>query len=239
MQTKAIKGNLRHLGTLISLEGISGVGKSFFGKLVTQRLRGLGYKVILISDLYEYKNNDIGKRILDILLSTNDKFFRIGYPITEALLLSALKSYEIEKWMVPALKDGQIVLEDRSIDSVAIYSAILINQQFPERSVLKTYNQLYNIRKQWGVLPDFTIYIKDNFSTALQRAETKNKKRYRKDEIELLKKASETYDTIAQKHKDRIRILNAINLSPEKIIKKLTNLCLQQIKHNTNRNKSK
>lgn len=238
MQAKT-KNTSKYPGTLISLEGISGVGKSFFGKFVARKLQELGHKVTLISDLYDYDSNDIGKQILDILLSTNDKFFRIGYPVVEGLLLSALKFYEIEKWILPALKKGQVVLEDRSIDSVAIYSAVLINQQFPEKDILKTYDQLYKIRKQWGILPDFTIYIKNDFNTALQRAETRNQDKYKKDEIALLAKISEIYDIIAQKHKDRISILNTMHLSPEKITKKLIHLCLQQIKYKNNESKGK
>ena len=233
------KNTLKYPGNLISFEGISGVGKSFFSKSVTKGLQDLGHKAILISDLYNYNSDDIGKQILDVLLSTNDKFFRIGYPVVEGLLLSAIKFYEIEKWILPALKKSQIVIEDRSIDSVAIYSAVLINQQFPEKNILKTYDQFYEIRKQWGVLPDFTIYIKGDFNTALQRAEARNQEKYKKDEITLLAKVSEIYDIIARKYKDRITVFNTIDLSPEKITKKLIYLCLQQIRRKENESKKK
>ena len=234
---KKLKAKLKmqkYSGALISLEGISGVGKSYFGKIVTKKLQKLDYKITLVSDLYDYNSDDIGRRILDILLSTNDKFFRIGYPVVEALLLSAMKFYEIEKWIIPALKDAQIVIEDRSVDSVAIYSAILINQQFPEKDILETYDQLYDIRKQWGILPDLTIYMKDDFDTALHRAELRNQEKYKKDEVNLLIKVSEIYDIIAQKHKNRIKVFDTTNLSTAKIVKELIHLCLQQIKYKDN-----
>lgn len=224
------KNILKHHGILISFEGISGVGKSFFCKLAAAKLTDLDYKTTLISDLYDYDNQDIGKQILNILLSTKDKFFRIGYPKVEAMLLSAMKFYELEKWILPALKKGKIVLEDRSIDSVAIYSAILAKERFPETNTLKMYKQLFNLRKEWGILPDLTIYIKDNFNNALQRAEKRNKEKYKKDEIELLSKVSAMYDIIAQKHKNRIVVLNTTNLSRQEITKQIVELCLKQVK---------
>jgi len=217
-------------GTLISIEGISGTGKSCFGRIAAEKLQKLGYKVIFISDLMGYGRNDLGKMIMDILKSTNDKFFRIGYPMIEAMLILSVKIYEMEKWILPALKKNNIVIEDRSVDTVAIYSAVLINKKYPEKDILQIYKQIYDNWNYWSVLPELTIYLKGKFNKALKRAEDRNKEKYKKDEIELLKKVSKIYDLISVKQKKRIKCLNTTNLKPEEIANRIKDICLKYIK---------
>lgn len=221
------KGLPAYPGTLISLEGISGTGKSHFGKLAVKHLQDSGYKVLFVNDLMKYEENDLGKRIIDILSSTNDKFFRIGFPIIESMLLSSVKLYEMEEWIKPALDSGYIVIEDRSVDTVAIYSAILINKKHPERDIFETYKTLYANWQEWNIIPDSTIYIKGSFEDAIRRSEERNGEQYKADELELLKKASVMYDAISRQYKQRIEVIDTDGLRSEDIVEKIETLCLK------------
>ena len=217
-------------GTLISIEGISGTGKSHFGKMAVEKLRKAGHKVIFISDLMGYDRNDLGSRIMDILKSTNDKFFRIGYPTIEAMLILSVKMYEMEKWILPALKKNNIVIEDRGVDTVAIYSAVLVSKKNREKDILTIYNNIYDNWRYWGVLPELTVYLKGRFNEAIKRAEDRNKEIYKKDEIELLKQVSKIYDLNCIKQKKRIKMLDTSDLKPEEIVNKIVDICLKYIK---------
>jgi len=197
--------------------------------MAAQQLQDSGYEVLFINDLMKYEKDDLGKRVLDILSSTNDKFFRIGFPVIESMLLSSVKIYEMEKWILPALKSGYIVMEDRSVDTVAIYSAILINKRYPERDIFATYKNLYDNWQNWNIIPEFTVYIKGSFAEAIKRSEERNGEKYDKDELELLEEASRTYDAVAREYKKRIKVIETDNLQPEDIVKEIKQLCLNHI----------
>ena len=115
------------MGLLVSLEGISGVGKSYFEDKLKSVLKN--ENVIFISEIIDRKKQGFDLKIIDLLKSTGSKFFDSGYPITETFLLLALKMYDYEKMIKDSLENN-IVIENRSIDTIAIYQAFLLNKYY-------------------------------------------------------------------------------------------------------------
>ena len=76
-------------GQLITIEGISGVGKTYyFNKL--KKLCDKN-KIIFNSEINDSRQFGYNKKIFDVLTSTNNRFFDTGNPKMETLLIAANK----------------------------------------------------------------------------------------------------------------------------------------------------
>src|SRR5258706_55721 len=113
-----------NMGFLVSLEGISGAGKTYFTKKLTAMLDDKTTR--FVSELSERSGKGLDSQIISVLHHTGDRFFRSGMPLAETFLLLALKMADYEAHIADALQRGLTVVEDRSIDTVAIYQAILL-----------------------------------------------------------------------------------------------------------------
>lgn len=100
---------------IIAFEGCEGSGKGTQIKLLKERLIKEGHDVLSI---IEPGGTPTGKSIRDILLNKND--LKID-GLTEALLFSASRAQQIKEIVRPALKQGKIILSDRSFYSTYAY----------------------------------------------------------------------------------------------------------------------
>lgn len=101
-------------GTLITFEGIEGCGKSTQIVMLAERLRELGY-VVLVSR--EPGATRLGKELRDLLLDpTHDPD-----ALTELLLYLADRREHCRRVIGPARERGEIVLLDRFVDSTWVY----------------------------------------------------------------------------------------------------------------------
>lgn len=102
-------------GYFFSLEGGEGAGKTTVSVLVADRLRELGYEVLLTR---EPGGVPIAEQIREVVVSKeNDD---MDY-VTEALLYAASRREHLVKKVLPALSKGQIVLCDRYVHSSLVY----------------------------------------------------------------------------------------------------------------------
>jgi dTMP kinase len=203
---------------LVSLEGISGVGKTYLAGKVKEALAVERMTLVReASNRLSQTSPQLDVLILSVLGQSGDLFFRNGSPLCETFLLLALKMYDYEAMIVGALADGRIVFEDRSIDSIAVYQAALLCDDQPER-VLAVANAIYDVAAQWRKPPDLTFLVEDDFETAIGRAETRSARPFKADELVLLKRAAETYAMYAEQHKDRIVRLDRRRLDEHEVV---------------------
>jgi len=105
----------RHRGLLVSVEGISGVGKSHLTAVLVDRLPSACQAVLIqeFSQRPHASGHDLGQDLLRALIDAahGDHFLRGGHPATETLLLLAIKMHDYEAHADPALRRGRLVLE--------------------------------------------------------------------------------------------------------------------------------
>ena len=91
-------------GLFITFEGMDGCGKTTQMRLLAQRLRAQGCQVL---ETAEPGGTPIGVQIRRILLdSANQELC----PTADLLLYFACRAQNLQEWIVPALRQGAVVL---------------------------------------------------------------------------------------------------------------------------------
>ncbi|MCY1695937.1 dTMP kinase [Curtobacterium sp. SL109] len=104
-------------GRFITLEGGDGAGKTTQVELLTAWLEAHGRTVVRTR---EPGGTDLGLRIRDIVLHERGHIA----PRAEALLYAADRAHHVETVVRPALARGDVVLQDRYIDSSVAYQGV-------------------------------------------------------------------------------------------------------------------
>lgn len=104
-----------HKGLFITFEStVEGIGKSTQAHLLAEALRKEGYEVVLTK---EPGGTVLGQQLRNILLDPNSKLSKA----TELFLMMADRAQHYKEVLKPALKNGQIVICDRYMDSTLVY----------------------------------------------------------------------------------------------------------------------
>ena len=119
-------------------------------------------------------------------LKNDDLFYRHGNPIAEALCFSAVDLYEIETKVIPNLKKGKTVIQDRGADTCCLYAAAQLCKGNKSK-LIGEYKKLLELRKKMGIIADKTLIFIGNFEKALKRAQERDGRQYTKEEIKMLK----------------------------------------------------
>ena len=197
---------MNNKGLLITLEGCSGVGKTFNANLFQNTSN-----VIVISEISQSNNSDFISldifNIINKINKTNDIFLLNAEPKTTFALLLAKYIYDYETIIKPALDKGKIVISDRGIDSPALLQAILMLSDFySDTEALKQYQILLRFVQELVFLPNLTLIIEDNFSNCLERLTYREKLSLNKEELLFLKRTHNCYSLLEEN--DRIKKIN-------------------------------
>lgn len=141
--------------------------------------------------------------IIALLAKGGDRFFRSGKPLTETFLLLAFKMCDYETRIAPALAQDRIVIEDRSLDTIAIYQALILYSDSLEQQVAAAH-EIYTIGACFRRPPQLTFLIEDDFPVALSRIAQREGEQLTEEEIAVLQRASVLYTRYAQDHAERI-----------------------------------
>jgi dTMP kinase len=208
-------------GKLFSLEGISGTGKTFLMKILTKELEE-NQNIIFIKKIFDEVHVGLDKQIFLALYHTGDKFFDMGVPLTETMLLLSRFMYQYESVINKSLNNGKIVVEDRGIDTVALAQAIIINKKY-EGDVIKISNDIYEFAKKFIRLPDKTFLLCGDPEFAIKRAEQRDNQLYTSEEKEILKKVEQMYILNAEREPERFIRFDIHNDKIYEIVKKIKN----------------
>ena len=132
-------------GTFITFEGGDGVGKSTQAALLTEWLQGTGRAVVRSR---EPGGTDLGTELREIILH------RRGYiaPRAEALLYAADRAHHVATLVRPALERGEVVVQDRYLDSSVAY-------QGAGRVLDGAEVRRLSLWAAEGLLPDLTVLL--------------------------------------------------------------------------------
>lgn len=149
-------------GYFITFEGIEGSGKTTQIKLLYKFLTEQGREVEYTR---EPGGTEIGRKIREILLDPH--YDNMDYK-TEILLYAADRAQDMKENIIPALKEGKIILSDRFVDSNLAYQAY-------GRGL--DYKTVYSINS-WVIdpyWPDLTFILDVGIKQGLMRARSISK----------------------------------------------------------------
>jgi dTMP kinase len=185
----------RYTGKFITFEGPEGSGKSTHSKLLCAFLRQKGFKVL---HTREPGGTLIGEKIRHILLDNANKKMS---DTCELLLYMAARAQIVEEKILPALKQGKVVLCDRFLDASLAY------QGYGAGLDLKLIEHLGKVT---------TAALKVNLTILLDIESRKGLKRSsRGDRLEMKaiafhKRVRKGYLKLAGKYPRRIKLISAI-----------------------------
>jgi len=165
-------------GKFIVIEGLDGSGQSTQAGLLKDFLIKKSYQVILTKE--PTLDSEAGKRIRETL----DKKFETEPSKLQELFAQDRKKH-LENVIIPALKEGKIVISDRYFFSSFAYGA----------SSGVNLDWLIKINNEF-LLPDLTFILKVKPEVCLERIEKRNLKRTFFEEKEKLEKVWQNYQVL-------------------------------------------
>ena len=184
-------------GFFIVFEGIEGSGKSYQAKILYNKLKKLNKKVILTREPGGTKSAEIIRKI--ILKDYFEKNKKIKFDkYTDTLLYLASRNEHVKNKIKPALKQGNIVICDRFIDSTYAYQ--VEGKKVQNDFIKKIHNQIIgNLR------PNLTIVLKvqqNSFVRRLQKRKTRN--RYDNFPVKFYLKAQRSFIKLSRNKKNYV-----------------------------------
>ncbi len=184
-------------GMFISFEGIEGSGKTTQALLLADLLSSRGYRTFLTR---EPGGTAIGDRIRKLLL---DPEHREMTPMTELLLYEAARAQHLRERILPALREGLIVIADRFSDSTTAY------QGYGRRIDTAAIAALDAVATG-GEKPDLTILLDLPVERGLTRnRELKKIDRLEMEESEFHERVRNGFLEIAAADPERVKVVNA------------------------------
>ena len=132
--------------TLITIEGIDGVGKSTLHAELGRRLLDLDPLMTR-----EPGGTEIGSVIREILKS---KTYPTLSPYAEALLFAADHAQHLHEVVLPALKENQLIISDRYYDSRLAYQQVTLSSVCTDPGLF-----IRSMHAGWTVLPTHTFLL--------------------------------------------------------------------------------
>ncbi len=182
------------MNKFITFEGADGAGKTTQINFVKEFLAKKNIEYVVTR---EPGTGALGEKIRDILLNFNGDIA----PLSELLLYMADRAQHVEKFILPNLKSGKVVLCDRYIDSSVAY------QGFARGLNIEQIKFLNSIATN-NLVPDITFLFDIQTETAMQRVGD-NKDRMEKEGIEFHRKLSEGYRILAKENPERFIVIDA------------------------------
>ncbi|WP_194421773.1 dTMP kinase [Microbacterium abyssi] len=191
-------------GLWITLEGGDGSGKTTQAEILESWLRDADHTVLRTR---EPGGSEVGQLIRDIVLHHRGDIA----PRAEALLYAADRAHHVETVVLPALERGEIVLQDRYLDSSVAYQGagrVLDGAQVRDLSLWATN----------GALPDLTVLLDLDPVAARRRLDSADKPfdRLEAEKQDFHARVREAYLALADAEPDRFIVLDAA-ASPDRI----------------------
>lgn len=189
-------------GLFLTFEGGDGAGKTTQAVLVEQWLRDQGRDVVRTR---EPGGTDVGVRIRDIVLHHRGHIA----PRAEALLYAADRAHHIETVVQPAIARGDVVIQDRYLDSSVAYQGagrVLDADDVRELSLWAT----------GGLLPDLTVLLDLDPAAARTRLDAADKPfdRLEAEKAEFHERVRAAFLALAAAEPGRFLVLDATEPPP-------------------------
>ncbi|UWF77092.1 MULTISPECIES: dTMP kinase [Microbacterium] len=204
----ASRGASAHPGLWITLEGGDGSGKTTQAALLAEWLQSQGRTVV---HTREPGGSEVGRLIREIVLHHRGDIA----PRAEALLYAADRAHHIAAVVRPALLRGDVVIQDRYLDSSVAYQGagrILDAGEVRDLSLWATE----------GALPDLTVLLDLDPADARRRLDADDKPfdRLEAEKDEFHGRVRDAYLRLADAEPERFLVVDAA-LAPEVIAERI------------------
>ncbi len=199
-------------GKYYALEGIDGSGKSTQVEKLAKFFQKENKKVLLTKEPTEGEIGQLIKRVV-----TKE----IKLPATALqYLFSADRAVHLQDVVIPALKEGKIVISDRSLWSAVAYGITDLNLQENEKERLLI---AYNVLAMYGgyLVPDKTFVIDVPFKIAMERVKERKKEITIYENEDKLSKVQKEYEWMTQKFNEILVIVDGTQ-SIENVFSQIT-----------------
>ena len=186
----------------IVIEGLDGCGKTTQVKLLAEKLRKQGEKVI---ETDEPTKGPVGKLIRQVLEKKV-----ILPPNALQLLFVADRGDHLRRTIKPALSAGKIVISDRYLWSTIAYGSLNLDK-----------NWLLSLHR-YCLYPDISIFLEVKPKICLQRIGLRGEGKTIFEEEEKLRKVWQIYQWLAKKFGEDIIIIDG-ERKPEVISREILN----------------
>lgn len=175
-------------GIFITLEGPDGAGKTTQIKMLRDYLEGKGFEILITR---EPGGTKISEKIRNIILDPENKEMNGA---CEALLYAASRAQLVGEVILPALREGRVVIADRFVDSSIVYQGIA--RELGE-DMIENINRFATSGKE----PDVTFLINIPPEIGIQRKHSDGKlDRLEQENIMFHNKVHEGYNRLKGKY---------------------------------------
>ena len=183
-------------GLFVTFEGGDASGKTTQIGLLADWLKAQGRTVLVTR---EPGGSDLGNELRDIVLH------RRGFiaPRAEALIYAADRAHHVHEVVRPALERGEVVLQDRYLDSSVAYQGagrVLDPTEVKEVSVWATE----------GLMPDVTVLldVPADIGLARQASEERAYDRLEAEALDFHQRVRDSYLAIAKENPERVVVID-------------------------------
>lgn len=170
---------------MLAFEGIDGCGKSTHAHFAVEYLTSRGYDAVLLKE--PSTESPAGKKLMKALQSD-----KRPSPEEELMLFVEDRKWDVEKRILPALKDGKIVVMDRYYYSTVAYQGAL---------GIDT-DEIFQMNS-FAPEPDITFILDIEPEEALKRISERKGRDYF-EELEYLRKVREIFLSMGERSEVRI-----------------------------------
>lgn len=181
---------------LITFEGIEGCGKTTQIELLADHLTRQGYPVVRTR---EPGGTPFGEALRELLLK---KGMHVD-PLCELMIFMAMRAQHVDEVILPALKDGRIVLCDRFTDATYAYQG---SGRKIDAGVIDTLNTMVTR----GVRPNLTVLLDIAVEKGLKRrAASSDMDRIEAEDIPFHQRVRSEYEKRAKADPKRFFVVDA------------------------------
>ena len=184
-------------GKFITVEGTDGAGKSTQIGLLVDYLTNKGLQAVVTR---EPGGTGISEKIRDIILDVENSEMD---SVTEAFLYAASRAQHVAEKILPALKEGKVVICDRFVDSSMAYQSYA-------RGLSMNLVEDINFYAVGGVKPDLTLFFDMPPNIGIARKKDMHQlDRIEKEKLDFHEKVYNGYKDLLVKYPERIKWIDA------------------------------
>lgn len=205
----------------VTIEGINGVGKTTAARALAACL---GERCLLLDEVTDQVGDTLTGRVISALSAEDDVCLRTGHPVAETLALLALKIRESERLSaLPTVPEA--VIEDRGVDTVAVYQAAILCAQVPEADPADVARHVLSTMSRWRPLPDATILLTGDREVCTRRFADRIGRTLAPGDMRVIEQADTLYTVLAAAEPDRYTVINTAERPAEAVADEVGRSC--------------